>query len=165
MSTVRQAVALGANMVIASLLIGGKEEANAENVTLLGEMFEESESLGIPLVSEFIPQEGIDRFEGNRRLVEVGVRMASEIGCDLIKTVYIEGFSDLVKFTPVPILALGGARMKTDLDALEYAKKIIQEGAAGVVYGRNAFQAKNPAKVLAALIKVVREGCNPEEVV
>ena len=165
MSTVRQAVALGADMVIVSLLIGGKEEANAENVTLLGEMFEESESLGIPLISEFIPQEGIDRFEGNRRLVEVGVRMASEIGCDLIKTVYIEGFSDLVKFTPVPILALGGARMKTDLDALEYAKKTIQGGAAGVVYGRNAFQAKNPEKFLDALIKVVKEGCNPEEVV
>jgi len=165
MSTVRQAVALGANMVIVSLLIGGKEEANAENVTLLGEMFEESESLGIPLISEFIPQEGIDRFEGNRRLIEAGVRMSSEIGCDLIKTVYIEAFSDLVKSTPVPILALGGARMKTDLDALEYAKKIIQEGAAGVVYGRNVFQAKNPEKFLDALIKVVKEGCNPEEVV
>ena len=165
MSTVRQAVTLGADMVIASLLIGGKEEANAENVALLGEMFEESESLGVPLISEFIPQEAIDRFEGNRRLIELGVRMSSEIGCDLIKTVYIEGFSDLVKSTPVPILALGGARMKTDLDALEYAKKIIQEEAAGLVYGRNVFQAENPKKFLNALIKVVKEGREPEEVV
>jgi len=32
---------------------------------------------------------------------------------------YNRSFSDLVKCTPVSPLALGGARMKTDLDALE----------------------------------------------
>jgi len=156
--TVRQAVALGADLVIASLLIGGKEEANTENIALLGEIFEESESLGIPLISEFIPMEGVDRFKGDKRIVEVGVRMCAEIGCDLIKTVYINGFSNLVKSVPVPILALGGAKMKTDLDALQYAKKSIQEGAAGVVYGRNVFQADNPEKFLDDLIKVVKKG-------
>lgn len=165
MSTVRQAVALGADMVIASLLIGGKEEANAENVALLGEIFEESESLGIPLISEFIPQEAIDRFEGKRRLIEVGVRMSSEIGCDLIKTVYIPGFSNLVKSVPIPILALGGAKMDTDLEALKFAQKSIEEGAAGVVFGRNVFQAENPKKFLGALIKVVKEGQQPKEMV
>ena len=43
MSTVRQAVALGADMVVMSLLLGGREEANTENISLLGEIFEESE--------------------------------------------------------------------------------------------------------------------------
>jgi len=165
MATVRKAVNLGADMIMASLLLGGSEEANTENITLLGEIYEETESLGVPLIGEYIPLEGIDRFKGKESEVELGVRMCAEIGSDLIKTVYIPGFSNLVKSVPIPVLGLGGARMKTDLDALEYAKKIIQEGAAGVVYGRNAFQAKNPEKFLDALIKVVKEGCNPEEVV
>ena len=165
MITVRQAVALGADMVIVSLLLGGKEEANVENITLLGEIFEETEALGIPLIGEFIPLEGIDRFTGDEEIVKLGVRMCAEIGADLIKTVYIPGFSSLVKSVPIPILALGGAKMDTELEALQFAKKSIEEGASGVVYGRNVFQAENPEAFLQALIKVVKEGKNPKEVI
>ena len=55
MATVRKAVALGADMIMASLLLGGSEEANTENITLLGEIYEETESLGVPLRGEYIP--------------------------------------------------------------------------------------------------------------
>jgi len=165
MATVRKAVNLGADMIMASLLLGGNEEANTENITLLGEIYEETESLGVPLIGEYIPLEGIDRFKGKESEVELGVRMCAEIGSDLIKTVYIPGFSNLVKSVPIPVLALGGARMDTDLEALKFAKESIQEGAAGVVFGRNVFQAKNPKKFLNALIQVVKEEREPEEVV
>jgi len=165
MATVRYAVNLGADMVMASLLLGGSEEANTENVTLLGEIYEETESLGVPLIGEYIPLEGIDRFKGRGSEIELGVRMCAEIGSDLIKTIYIPEFSNLVKSVPIPILALGGARMDTDLEALKFAQKSIQEKAAGVVFGRNVFQADNPEKFLDALIKVVKEECNPEELV
>ncbi len=165
MATVRKAVNLGADMIMASLLLGGSEEANTENITLLGEIYEETESLGVPLIGEYIPLEGIDRFKGKESEVELGVRMCAEIGSDLIKTVYIPGFSNLVKSVPIPVLALGGARMDTDLEALKFAKESIQEGAAGVVFGRNVFQAENPKKFLNALIEVVREGQHPEKVI
>ncbi len=165
MATVRYAVNSGADMVMASLLLGGSEEANTENITLLGEIYEETESLGVPLIGEYIPLEGIDRFKGKKSEIELGVRMCAEIGSDLIKTIYIPGFSNLVKSVPIPVLALGGARMDTDLEALKFAKESIEEGAAGVVFGRNVFQADNPEKFLDALIKVVKEGKNPEELV
>ena len=165
MATVRRAVALGADMIMASLLLGGSEEANTENIALLGEIYGETESLGVPLIGEYIPLEGIDRFQGKKSEVELGVRMCAEIGSDLIKTVYIPEFSNLVKSVPIPVLALGGARMDTDLEALKFAKESIKEGAAGVVFGRNVFQADNPEKFLDALLKVVKEGCNPEEVI
>jgi DhnA family fructose-bisphosphate aldolase class Ia len=165
MATVRKAVNLGADMIMASLLLGGSEEANTENITLLGEIYEETESLGVPLIGEYIPLEGIDRFKGKESEVELGVRMCAEIGSDLIKTVYIPGFSNLVKSVPIPVLALGGARMDTDLEALKFAKESIQEGAAGVVFGRNVFQAENPEKFLNALIRVVREGQHLEKVI
>ena len=54
--------------------------------------------------------------------------------------------------------------MDTELEALQFAKRSIEEGACGVVYGRNVFQAENPGAFLQALIQVVREGKNPEEV-
>lgn len=165
MATVRKAVNLGADMIMASLLLGGSEEANTENITLLGEIYEETESFGVPLIGEYIPLEGIDRFKGKESEVELGVRMCAEIGSDLIKTVYIPGFSNLVKSVPIPVLALGGARMDTDLEALKFAKESIQEGAAGVVFGRNVFQAENPEKFLNALIKVVKEGQHLEKVI
>ena len=82
----------------------------------------------------------------------------------LIKTVYIPGFSKLVKSVPIPVLALGGAKMDTELEALKFAKNSMEEGAAGVVYGRNVFQAKDPEVFLGALIGMIREGKNPEEV-
>jgi DhnA family fructose-bisphosphate aldolase class Ia len=165
MITVKKAVALGADLVIASLLLGGEEEANVENITLLGEIFEESEDLGIPLIGEFIPLEGINRFKGDEEVVKLGVRMCAEIGADLVKTVYIPGFSSLVRSVPIPVLALGGAKMDTEIEALRFAKRSIEEGASGVVYGRNVFQAKNPEAFLQALIQVVKEGKNPEEVI
>lgn len=156
--TIRQAVALGADMVITSLLIGGKEAANAENVSLLGEMFEESESVGIPLICEFIPMGAVDLFEGDQSLVKLGVRMCAEIGCDLIKTVYIEDFTSLAGSVPVPVLALGGAKMESEPKALDFARTAIKEGAAGLVFGRNVFQAQNPQQFLDDLIRVVKRG-------
>lgn len=163
MATVRQAVALGADMVVASFLLGGKEEAHVENVTLLGEIFEETEALGIPLVGEFIPMEGVLGVARNEELVRLGVRMCAEIGADLIKTVNIPGFSRLVTSIPIPVLALGGAKMDSELEALKFAQERINEGAAGVVYGRNVFQAEDPKAFLEALIEVVREGKDPRD--
>ncbi len=156
--TVRQAVALGADMILTSLLIGGKEEANAQNVSLVGEIFEESESLGIPLICEFIPIGGVDRFEGDENLVKLGVRMAADIGCDLVKTVYIKNFGSLASSVPVPVLALGGAKMESESKALDFARTAIKEGADGLVFGRNVFQAQNPQKFLDDLIEVVKRG-------
>ncbi len=54
--------------------------------------------------------------------------------------------------------------MDTELEALKFAKNSMEEGAAGVVYGRNVFQAKDPEVFLGALIGMIREGKNPEEV-
>lgn len=165
MATVRRAVSLGADMITVSLLLEGSEEANTENITLLGEIYEETESLGVPLIGEYVPMGGVDRFHGKGSDVKLGVRISVEIGADLIKKVYIPEFSNLVKSVPVPVLALGGARRNTDLEALKFAQKCVREGAAGIVFGRNVFQAENPKKFLDALIEVVKEGKEPEEVV
>jgi len=86
-----------------------------------------------------------------------------EFGADLIKTVYVEQFDQLTKIVPVPVLALGGAKTSRPVEAFEIAYRAIQKGAAGVVFGRNVFQAKKPEAFLEALIAVVKNGMNPQD--
>jgi len=56
---VKYAISLGADIVIASLLLGTDEVANTRNVTQFGEVVAEADAYGIPVIGEFIPFGGI----------------------------------------------------------------------------------------------------------
>jgi len=161
--SVEEAVSLGAETVICSLVFGGSEEANVSNISLFGRVFSECRRLGVPLIGEYIPMGGIDRYQGNIESLALGVRACVEFGADLIKTVYVEQFDQLTRIVPVPVLALGGAKTSRPVEAFEIAYRAIQKGAAGVVFGRNVFQAKKPEAFLEALIAVVKNGMNPQD--
>ena len=60
---------------------------------------------------------------------------------------------------------LGAEKTPTDLDALTLAEKEARDGAAGVVFGRNAVQASNPPGFIAALHDVVKKGLSAKEAV
>lgn len=47
--------------------------------------------------------------------------------------------------------------MNSDEDIFRMAQDALQAGAAGLSIGRNAFQHKNPTKMVAALCKLVHE--------
>jgi len=161
--TVREAVRLGADAVICSLLFGGSEEANTRNITVLGEVFTETKDLGIPLIGEYIPLGGIDRYRGDTASLAMGVRALVEFGVDLIKTVFIDDFEYITRISPVPVFALGGAKTDKTLEAFEIAQQAVMKGAAGVVFGRNVFQAENPVRFLEALCRVVKENLEARE--
>jgi len=161
--SVEQAVSLGADAVICSLVFGGSEEANVSNISLFGKIFEECSRLGIPLVGEYIPIGGIDRYQGDVQSLSAGVRACVEFGADLIKTVYVERFDYITRISPVPVFALGGAKTAQPSDAFEIAYQALQKGAAGVVFGRNVFQAEKPAAFLECLIRIAREGYTVKE--
>jgi DhnA family fructose-bisphosphate aldolase class Ia len=62
-------------------------------------------------------------------------------------------------------LGLGASRTPTQLQALELAAREIEDGAAGVVFGRNATQVPNPIAFQNALCEVVKRGTSPAEAV
>lgn len=160
---VRQAVALGADIVIASLLLGTDEEANTRNITQFGEFAEEADALGIPLIGEYIPMGAIDRYNGGLDDLVLGTRACAEFGADLIKTVYIDGFERVARCANIPTLALGGGTFDKPSQAFAVARSAVKAGAAGVVYGRNVICADKPAKYLDCLMAVVKGGKSPEE--
>jgi len=69
----------------------------------------------------------------------------------------------VVEGCPVPVLIAGGPKMDTELDALQTAYDALQEGAVGVVMGRNIWQNDHAVAMIRAVRGVVHEGATPKE--
>ena len=163
--SVPQAVADGAEMILVSLTLRtGNEETDARNINIFCKYVEEAQKLGIPIIGEYFPVNSSrlsdDEFNEN---IYTGCRIMAELGADLIKTFYTKNFKDVVKACPIPIFALGGDLKSHPVDALKLAWDVIQDGARGVIFGRNALQVTNPKDFQAALCDVVKNGISPAE--
>lgn len=162
-----QAVAEGAEIILISLTLKtGSEERDARNVELFCKLKKEADVLGIPVIGEFFPIHS-DKLspEEMHEQVYTSCRILTELGTDCIKTFYTHRFKEVTENCPVPVFGLGAERKPTQIEALELAKDEIQDGASGVVFGRNAIQVQNPADFQSALCDVVKRGADPKDVV
>ncbi len=90
------------------------------------------------------------------------VRIAVEMGADLIKTYYTgERWNEVCEGVKVPVFGLGSEKTPRSIDALELARREVAAGARGVVFGRNVIQHPQPDRFLAALKAVVKVGLDP----
>jgi len=89
-------------------------------------------------------------------------RIAAELGAHLVKTYYCDGFEEVVRGCPVPIVIAGGKKIE-ERDALQLAHDAVSRGAVGVDMGRNIFQSSNPVGMIRAVRQVVHENKSPEE--
>jgi len=167
-TTVKEAVASGAEAVICSLFLEEHEnqKMEAENVAIFSEVVRQKEALGIPLIGECYVVEHKDKTADEVHLkVKRISRIMAELGTDLIKTFYTGNkFHQVVENTPVPIFTIGAEKLNTDLQVLQKAYDSISQGARGIIFGRNIFMAKDPIKIVKALNKVINGGVSPEEV-
>ncbi len=161
----KYALELGSQMVLISLsLHTGSQQRDADNVKVFRELCEQAHDLGLPVIGEYFPVD--DTNLGEEQMyneIKIGCRILYELGADLIKTFYTIKFEDIVTGCPAPILALGGKRLPSDLEVLKFAREQIKAGAAGIVFGRNVIQSKNPLKLQKALLDVVKRDTSPEE--
>jgi DhnA family fructose-bisphosphate aldolase class Ia len=51
----------------------------------------------------------------------------------------------------------------SDRALLERTAAVLEQGASGIVYGRNVIQHENPAGITAALLAVLHDGISPDE--
>ena len=150
-TTVQEAVQAGAQAVICSLFL---EEANdrlreTENVRIFSEVVRQKEALGIPLIGEaYVVEHNEKTPEQTHLKVKRVSRIMAELGADLIKTFYTgERFHEVVENTPVPIFTIGAEKLNTDLEVLKKAHDSVEQGARGIVFGRNIFMADNPPRL------------------
>jgi DhnA family fructose-bisphosphate aldolase class Ia len=163
----RDAMALGAEIGLISLTLKtGSEETDAKNVELFGRMAAECRMAGMPVIGECFPSDSdnLTEEEMHDRVLR-GCRILAELGADMIKTFHTYKFRDVIDGCPVPVLGLGGHTTPDPLDSLVLARRIIDEGAKGVVYGRNAIQRQDPKAYQRALCDVVKNGLQPDRAV
>ncbi len=165
-NTVEEAVQAGAGAVICSLFL---EEDNdrrreTENVRLFCEVVRQKERLGIPLIGEAYVVEHKEKTpEQVHMKVKRVSRIMAELGADMVKTFFTgDRFHEVVENTPVPVFTIGAEKLNTDLEVLRKAYDSTQQGARGIIFGRNIFMAKNPPALIQALNQVINEGVMPE---
>jgi DhnA family fructose-bisphosphate aldolase class Ia len=165
--TPQEALALGADLGLASLTLSGKDQQmDRDNVALFAQIISQKRTAGLPVIGEFYPlSPELLTAEELHRLVYTACRMIAELGADAIKTFYTgDRFAEVVESCPVPIFTLGAEKTPREADALTLAYRSIKSGARGVVFGRNVIQAANPAQFLRALKAVVKDDADPEAV-
>jgi DhnA family fructose-bisphosphate aldolase class Ia len=160
---VKDAIALGAEVVLVSLTLKtGDERNDARNVEIFSQLCNEAREYGIPVVGECFPNDSDNiSSEEMHDIVLRGTRILAELGADLIKTFRTTRFSDVISGCSVPVLGLGGHATPDSLSSLKMAKTIIDEGGRGVVFGRNAIQRRDPKAYQRALCDVVKQGVDP----
>jgi DhnA family fructose-bisphosphate aldolase class Ia len=164
--SLRQAIAAGADVVLASLVLHtGSEENDALNVQNFARLTDQANELGMPIIGEVFPVGGLrDRPEEFHDYIKKACRIACELGADAIKTFYTgERFAEVTQGTPIPVFALGAEKRESEIDALKLAHEAVSAGARGVVFGRNVIQARDPARFLHALKDVVQGNATPAE--
>lgn len=121
-----------------------------------------------PLVFRPNKEAGGYMVDGNIKLITPLVRQAVELGADLIKadpTSDVEEYHKVVEVAgSIPILVRGGGRA-ADQEILARTYRLMQQGAKGIVYGRNVVQHANPGGMTKALMAIVHQDATPEDVI
>lgn len=125
---------------------------------------------GMPLMIEplvMLPNDvrGGYQVDGDAEKIVTLVRLASEMGADIIKadpTENPEDFHRVIEAARVPVLVRGGGR--EDLKSvLKKSAALMEQGAKGMVYGRNIYQHDKPKAVVKALMAMIHRGVSGEE--
>lgn len=167
-----QAVRLDAACVCVNLFqIPGAPEVTDQCVANILKLKPESDYFGIPMMIEplvFQPnaQAGGYMVDGDAVKVTHLVRQAIELGADVIKADPTDDVSLYHKVIEtaggVPVLVRGGGKVD-DETILKRTQGLLEQGASGIVYGRNVIQHDNPTGITRALMAMLHDGASVEE--
>lgn len=118
-----------------------------------------------PLVFQANEKAGGYMVDGDVQKIVPLVRQAAELGADIIKADPTDDVSEYHKVVEtagrIPVLVRGGGKA-SDEEILTRTEKLIEQGASGIVYGRNIIQHQNPAAMTRALMSIVHDGANAQ---
>lgn len=164
--TAEEAIKLGADAVSVHINLGA--ETDKEMLRQLGQISERCMEWQMPLVTMMYTRGHNIKDEYNPDNVKHAARVGAELGADIVKVVYtgsVNSFTEVVNGCPVPVVIAGGPKMDSDEDIFRMAEGALEAGAAGLSIGRNAFQHKNPTRMVQALSKMVHEEVSVAEAV
>lgn len=167
---VEQATRLDAACLCVNLFqLEGAPEVHEACVRNIVALKPQADRFGMPLMIEPLVMKrggGGYAVNGEKDAIRTLVRQAVELGADVVKadpTDDLEAYHEVVEVaSPIPVLVRGGGKV-SDSEALRRTHAVLEQGARGIVYGRNIIQHQNPAAMTRALMAVVHEGVSPDE--
>ena len=150
------AIRVNASAVTMSIFVGG--EGERQTLLNLAKLVDLGIKFGIPVLAVTAVGKEMTR---DARYLGLCCRIAAEIGAHAVKTYYCEGFEEVVRATPVPIVVAGGKKTG-EKDALTLAWNAVASGARGVDMGRNVFQSDCPVGMIRAVRAIVHDGASAQ---
>jgi class I fructose-bisphosphate aldolase len=169
-AAVERAIVLDAACVVVNLfLLPGEPELHEQCIRNVSTLRAACDPVAMPLMVEPLamrPSEGGYGVDGDVEKIVPLVRQAVELGADVIKADPTDDPNDYPRVVQAagtrPVLVRGGGRVSDD-EILRRTAAIMQQGAAGIVYGRNVVQHDNPRAMTRALMAIVHDGVSAEE--
>jgi len=171
---VLQAVRLDASCVVVNLfLIPDHPEISEYCLKNILKLKKDCDHYAMPLMIEPIafspdPNKGHYSVDGDPDKIIPLVRQAVELGADLIKADPTNNAEDYHKVIEtagrVPVLARGGAK-GDDRAVLQKTRTLLDQGARGLVYGRNIIHHQQPAAMTQALMAMIHQDASVDEAV
>ena len=155
--SIEDAIRLNVSAVAFSIYIGGAYEH--QTIVEFSKLVNDAHRYGIPVLAVTAVGKDMNR---DLRYLSLASRIAVELGADIVKTYYCEGFNELIGACPVPVVIAGGKKVP-ELDALKFAHNAVSDGASGVDMGRNIFQSDSPENMIQAVRSVVVQGVDPKK--
>jgi DhnA family fructose-bisphosphate aldolase class Ia len=154
------AEAVGAHAVMNMLFPGSEQEATVTQNC--ADLVTESIDIDIPVILESLPVGLGQSAHYTVDKVRHAVRLAAELGADVVKTVYpvnatVDDFRSIVAESYVPVVVLGGAAMNDDASLFKMVADAMAAGAAGIAIGRNVWQHRHPLAVARSLHAIVHD--------
>jgi fructose-bisphosphate aldolase, class I len=167
---VEQALRLDAACLCVNLfMLPGEPEVHAQCVDNITRLKPEAERYGMPMMVEpLVMRTGVAggyAVDGDVNKILPLVRQAVELGADVIKADPTDDLGEYHRVVEVagrvPVLVRGGGRA-SDEEILGRTAQVMEQGARGIVYGRNVIQHEDPPAMTRALMSIVHQGATPE---
>ena len=160
--TAEDAVRAGADAVSFHINVGSDHEP--DQIEELAELTADADRLGLPVLAmAYARGPGVD--ETDPEALGHAVRLAEELGADVVKTGYSgdgDSFARVTESTRLPVVIAGGSR-GTDRDTVEMVRGAMDGDAAGVSMGRSIFQHEDPEGITRAVSAVVHDDASVDE--
>ncbi len=164
LTTVKEAVRLGADAVSVHINVGSEHEQDM--LDRFSRILEECNDYGLPILAMMYPRGPSIQNEHAYEVVSHAARLGYELGADVVKTNYTgdtDSFRKVVRSVRVPVVVAGGPKAGSEIEALKLVSDSVEAGAAGVSIGRNVFQHRDPALMTKALVEIVHNRITPAQ--
>lgn len=164
-NTVEVALRLDAACILLNLLqVDGHPEMLNQCVKNIIKVKSECDRYGMPLGVEPLTFKKTEKGyvgDGDTKRVATLARMAAELGADLIKTDSTEPEEEFHRVVEaasgVPVTVRGGS-LASNEEVLEHTEKLVAQNVAGIIYGRNIIQHRDPVGMTKALQAILHDG-------